>query len=326
MPNPTRSDVHVNQPLTGMSVAYVQGETKFFADKVFPVVPVQKQSDRYFEYSRDDMLRIVAQERAVSAESAGGGYDIDNTPSYSARKYSVHKDVDEDIRANADAPIDMDRDATIWVTQQLLMLRDKKFAAAFMTTSVWGTDRTGVASGPTGTQFLQWNDALSTPIEDISADLDRIEERTGFRPNVFCCGAKVWTQLKNHPDVIDRIKHTQTGIVTEDLFASLIGVARVVVMRSIENTANKGATASFSYMVGRVALLVYAAPQPSLLQPSGGYIFSWAGLLGAGAFGMRIKKMPVPLKNSDRIEGDLAFDMKLVASPCGVFYNTAIAA
>ena len=325
MPNPTRSDVHVNAPLTNISVAYVQDEKKFFADKVFPIVPVQKQSDRYFEYSREDMLRIIADERAVSAESAGGGYDLDNTPNYSARKYAVHKDVDEDIRANADQPIDMDRDATIYVTQQLLMKRDKLFASTFMTTSVWTTDRAGVAAAPAGTQFLQWNDAASTPIEDISADLDRVEERTGFRPNVFCCGAKVWTALKNHPDLIDRIKYTQKGVLSEDLFASLVGVDRVVVMRSIENTANKGATAAYSYITGKVALLVYAAPSPSLMQPSGGYIFTWTGLLGSGAFGMRIKKMPVPLKNSDRVEGELAFDMKLVAAPTGVFYTTAVA-
>jgi hypothetical protein len=322
MPNPTRSDVHVNGPLTNISVAYIQDESKYFADKVFPVVPVKKQSD---EYSREDMLRIVAQERAVSSESAGGGYDLDSTPNYSARKYSVHKDIDEDIRANADQPLDPDRDATIWVTQQLLMLRDKKFAAAYMTTGVWGTDREGVAAAPAGTQFLQWNDATSTPIEDVSADLDRIEERTGFRPNVFCCGARVWTALKNHPDIIDRIKYTQKGIVTKELVAALFEVDKLVVMSTIENTANKGATASYSYMVGKVALLVYAAPNPSLMQPTGGYIFAWTGLLGSGAFGMRIKKMPVPLKDSDRVEGDLCFDMKLVSAPVGVFYATAVA-
>lgn len=325
MPNPLRSDVHVNAPLTNISVAFVQDEKKFFADKIFPVVPVQKQSDRYFEYSREDLLRVVAAERAVSSESAGGGYELDNTPSYSCRKFAVHKDVDEDTRANADTPLDMDRDATIFVTQQLLMLRDIKFVAAYMTTSVWTTDRSGVASAPTGTQFLQWNDASSTPIEDVSADLDRVEARTGFRPNVFACGAEVWTKLRNHPDIIDRIKYTQKGVLTEDLVAGLFGVDRIVVMSSIQNTANKGATASYGYIAGKSALLVYAAPNPSLMQPSGGYIFTWKGLLGAGAFGMRIKKMPVPLKDADRIEGELAFDMKLISAPCGVYYATAVA-
>ena len=68
MPNPLVSDVHVNQPLTNISIAYIQQATAFIADKVFPNVPVQKQSDRYFQYLKEDWLRVEAQERAPATE------------------------------------------------------------------------------------------------------------------------------------------------------------------------------------------------------------------------------------------------------------------
>ncbi len=45
---PTQTDVHVNQPLTNISVAFMQSDAGFVARKVFPVVPVAKQSDRYY--------------------------------------------------------------------------------------------------------------------------------------------------------------------------------------------------------------------------------------------------------------------------------------
>ena len=48
MPNPTRGDVHVNKPLTNISIAYMQMAENFIADKVFPNISVAKQSDRYF--------------------------------------------------------------------------------------------------------------------------------------------------------------------------------------------------------------------------------------------------------------------------------------
>src|SRR3989304_1871939 len=100
---PTSSDVHVNAPLTNISVAYLQAAENYISDKVFPVVPVAKQSDRFFKYGKDDWFRDDARERAPATESAGGGFTLDNTPNYYARVFAFHKDVDDQLRANADA-------------------------------------------------------------------------------------------------------------------------------------------------------------------------------------------------------------------------------
>ena len=79
MPLPTASDVHVNAALSNISIAYMQEASGFVADKVFPIVPVQRQGDRYFVYNRGDLLRSEAQLRAPGTESAGGGFRLDNT-------------------------------------------------------------------------------------------------------------------------------------------------------------------------------------------------------------------------------------------------------
>jgi hypothetical protein len=88
---PTPSDVHVNAPLTNISIAYIQRATQFIADRVFPIVPVTKQSDRYFVYTRADWLRSEVQLRGPASESAGGGWVLDNTPTYFADVWAVHK-------------------------------------------------------------------------------------------------------------------------------------------------------------------------------------------------------------------------------------------
>ena len=101
MPQPTPGDVHVNAPLTNISVAYLQDQAEFIADKVFPIVPVAKQSDRYFLFEKDQWFKTDAKARGLSSESVGTGFEIDSTPNYFANVYSVHKDIDDQIRANA---------------------------------------------------------------------------------------------------------------------------------------------------------------------------------------------------------------------------------
>ena len=48
MAQPTLNDVHVDAILTNISVAYMQDRDNFIADKVFPVIPVDKKSDKFF--------------------------------------------------------------------------------------------------------------------------------------------------------------------------------------------------------------------------------------------------------------------------------------
>src|SRR5271166_4263309 len=140
MPQPTRSDVHVNKPLTNISIAYIQRAQDFIADKVFPIVPVMKQSDRYFVYTKDYWFRTGATKRGPASESAGGGFHVDNTPNYFADVWAFHQDVDDQTRANADQPLDMDRDAVLFVTQNLLLRREIQFMNQYMQTGIWTGD------------------------------------------------------------------------------------------------------------------------------------------------------------------------------------------
>ena len=112
MPQPTLSDVHVNRPLTNVSVAYIQEEGDFVADKIFPIIPVEFKSDLYFVYDKDSWFRDEAKARAPGTESAGSGYTVNSSNSYLAIVNSFHKDVDDQTRANSDSPLQPDSDAT----------------------------------------------------------------------------------------------------------------------------------------------------------------------------------------------------------------------
>lgn len=320
MPQPTPSDVHVNRPLTTVSIAFLQDQKEFIADRVFPNVPVKNQSDRYFLFEKGNWFRTEAKKRAPSTESAGSGFDIDNTPNYFADVQALHKDIDDQLRSNQDAPLNLDSAATEFVTRGLMLRREKDWASKYFTTSTW----TGSSTGGDITPTTLWDAAGSTPIEDIRNELIAVKKNTGFRPNKFVMGEEVWQILQDHPDLLERIKYTQKGIVTTDLLASVLEIDEVLIGGAIENTAEEKDTDALSFIFGKNALLVYAAPRPSLMLPSGGYTFSWTGYLGAAPMGQRILRFRMQHLRSDRIEGEMAYDQKLVAAECGAFFTGVV--
>lgn len=322
MPQPTISDVHVDQVLTNVSVGFMQSAEGFVADQVFPVVPVQKQSDKYWVYDRSFWYRSEMQKRAPGTESAGGGWEL-TTASYSADVWAIHKDLDNQTGANAD--MDLDVDATNWLSQQALIRKDKSWVASYFTTSIWTGDQTGVAAAPAANQFLQFDQSSSTPFKTIRGQKIAIKRRTGYAPNTLVMGAEVWSILADHADLTERIKYTERAIVDTELVAAALGLDRVLVADGVENTAIEGATASYAFIAGKAMLLVYAAPRASLMEPSGGYTFSWTGLEGAGAFGNNISRFPMPQIKSERIELEIAYDQKLVAADMGTFFASTVA-
>ncbi len=328
MPEPTRGDVHVNTPLTNISIAYVQAAANFIADRFFPTVSVSKQSDRYYIYDRGDFNRDEMEERAPSTESAGSGYNLDNTPTYYAPVFAFHKDVDDQVRGNSDSVLAPDRDATIFCTNKAMIKRERTFAANALVTGVWTEERTGVNSDVIiGSEFLLWSDANSDPITDIRTAKRTILENTGFEPNKFTLGKTVMDALIDHPDIIDRIKYGQTpgapAMVNANTLAQLFELDEVLVSKAVFNSAAKGATEVSSFITGSNALLAYVAPNPGIMTPSAGYTFSWTDWFGASGMGHRIKRFRIEKIESDRIEIQMAYDQKVVAADLGFFFENA---
>lgn len=321
MAQPTASDVHVNAPLTDLSIAWMQDDSNFIADAMFLTVPVRKQSDRYYVYLRNNWFTAKAKKRAPATESAGSGFELDNTPTYFADVYAIHKDVDDQIRSNCDAALDLDRDSTEFVTRDLVLKREVTWATDFFTTGVW----TGSTTGTDVTPAPLWSAVGSTPIVDMRSQLTATKRRTSFRANVLAMGEEVWSILQDHPDFTDRIKYTQTAIVTTDLLAAVLGVDEVLIGGAVQNTALEGATENMQFIFGKNVLMLYRPSRPGLLTPAAGYTFAWVDLFGANAMGGRIKRFRMEPLASDRIEGEMSYDQKQVAAEMGAFLSGVVA-
>jgi len=325
MPQPNISQVHVDAILTNASVAYIQSADNFIATKVFPVVPVDKQSNLYFKYTKEDWFRDDATVRADGAEAATSGYGL-STDSYYANVYAIKKAVGDQTMANFDNPLDPLRDASKFTAQLIMNRMEQQFVTDFVKTGVWGTDYAGVSGTPTGLQFKQWSDlANSDPINDVETWKAKILSTTGFEPNKLVLGYDVYQTLRNHPDVIDRVKYTGRDVPDTAYLAQLFGLDEVLVAKAVKNTANEGATGAFSFTFGKSAILVHAPANPGLLIPSAGYSFQWTGVSEGLGLTVGTKQYRLEQNAATYVESQIAFANKVVASDLGVFAGTVVA-
>lgn len=319
MPQPSINSVHIDAILTNISVAYMQNANNYIADKVFPVVPVDKKSNKFFTYTKNDWFRDEAQRRADATESAGSGYSL-STDSYSCDVYAFHKDVGDQTLANADVPLNPLREAAEFITNRMLLRREVQFVTDYLTTGVWATDKVG------GTDFTVWSDfANSDPLEDIEAGKEQILKTTGHEANTLVLGYQVFRKLKNHPDLVDRIKYTTRDVITEEVMASLFGVPRVLVAKAVKATNKEGQTGAYDFTVGKSAFLCHTAPNPGLLTPSAGYIFGWTGVSGGLGSTIGTSQFRMESLKAQRVEAEMAFDNKVVGSDLGYFFSGAVA-
>ena len=326
MPQPNLNSVHIDAILTNISIAYMQNTDNYIADKVFPIIPVDKRSDKFFTYTKNDWFRDEAQRRAPATESAGGGYNL-STDSYSADVFAFHKDVPDQITANADAPLNPLREAAEFVTNRLLLRREIQFVSDFMQAGVWGNTVTGTAGTATANQTAtQWSNYTSSdPIEDIEEGKADILSATGMEANTLVLGYDVFRQLKNHPDLVDRIKYTSSQTITTDMMAAMFDIPRVIVSKAVKATNLEGATEAYAFATGKTALLAHVAPQPGLMTPSAGYTFSWTGVSGGLGATIGTSQFRMDSIRADRVEAEMAFDNKIIGADLGYFWNSIVA-
>lgn len=341
--SPSRGDVHVNRPLTNISVAYMQDAMAFASSRTFPVVPVEKRSDHYFVFPLGEFYRDEMKERAPSTESQGGGYALSHD-TYLARRFALHKDIDDEVRANQDMPLNEDMQATNWLTSQAMINRERRWNDSYFKAGVWRLEADGVASSATArgslnlvrgssghdanNNILQWNDANSNPIEDVRLVKQIMLSRTGFEPNKLTLGKQVYDVLLDHPDVIARLDRGQTNgpaIANIDALAALFELDEIVVSKAVWNSARMGEDPVINFIAGNHALLSYSPAAPALMTPSCGYTYAWNGFMGASAFGTRMKRLRMEAITSDRVEIESYYDYKVVADELGAFLNGIVA-
>ena len=271
MPGETVSTVHVDVLLSNLARLY--RPTSFIADTLIPYVGVANESDLYPVFDQgefyatdvDDLVPDRATPRVVEFSHS--------TETYRTQRRELAWDISDRERGNADSQINLERNKQVGTLGRLLMKREIRAAALLRKTTNSGGLNLGAAAAG------KWDTANVTTIEtDIWTGREAIRTKIGGRANVIVIPEAVAAGMQKNTQLVGKLQYTYGADGSRPLLEEyypilppvLFGM-RVMIPGEIKNTANEGATASYSDVWGESVRMLYVSPGLALEEPSVGY-------------------------------------------------------
>lgn len=317
MPSASIRTLHHDALLTGFAVQAFQGIDDMIADKLFPGMPVAKQSDKYAILDKADWLRQHDTLRAPAAVANAIDFSV-SSAGYEIKNYALGFIIPLELLKNADDVFQVQQRYTRLVLEALA--RDKEIRIA---ATMQDSGNLGLALVPSS-KWGSFTQGTSDPIGDVSSGHVYIEDTTGKRANTLVIGKNVWRALRRHEDLLEKMKYVKEGLVSEDLMKEVFEVEQIIVGRGVTNTNIEeagGSVASMSNIWGDHAFLARIETNMSLQAATLGVQFNWTGspLPGGGAMGVKTDIEDRALtKHVMNGEVMLYHDHKIVAADLGV--------
>jgi hypothetical protein len=320
---PTLGQVHIDQALTNLSVMYQNGA--YVAEQVMPVVSVNKRSNKYFLYRKEDFLSVspiqanglMASVRRPGSEAAEIDY-VQSTQSYFAEEYAYRSFVADAETAVADNPLQPDMDATIQLTERLKL--DNEAAVVNLVgkrANYAATNKATLTTGGSGTSWAQYASANSNPFNDIKTAKLAVIRGIAREPNAMVLSVDAARTLADHPAIKDLVKYVHQDALTISGLPKILRGLSVIEGASQKNTAAEGAAYNGGNLWAAddgtaMALIFYRPETPSLRTVSLGYTFE-APDDATAARGIAVRRWREDKRKGTLIEAAFLRDWKMVA-------------
>jgi len=319
--------VHVDQLLTNLTLDYVTTQN-FIADRIFPVVDVDKKSDEFYTFDAAESNREFDQDEMLLApRTEPRKFDVSHSKSsYLAKVYGLSFDIDTQTAANEDEQLRIRERKARQLMHKLMAKRDRDFIATFMKTGVWGEDLAGT------TDFTKWSDSSSTPIDDVMKwKEDFMVRNYGFTPNKIVITRDIKRELMGNTQILGRINGgasvSNPAMVNDAIIASIFEVDEIVMADAVTNTAAVGATEAADFMVKDQILMTHSPASAGLETPASGLIFAWNSVPGT-SWGITMESFTDDALRrqqiAEQVHGKMAYDMKVVGSNMGTYISDVI--
>ena len=312
MAEPNLQNVHIDQALSNISIAYRNMD--YICKDIFPEVTVEFQSDKYYIWDKDSWFRNYVELRAPNSAYPEAGLQL-SQDAYFCDIYHLAFPIADEIQKNADAAIKLENTGAEWLADQFELNMELKWVADFFKKGVWGTDQT--LNGAT-----QWSDYVnSNPILAVDGIKQSMRKKSGHEPNKMVMGREVYDKLKEHPKLIEKYENVERSVLNKEQIDNALGI-ETLVGSAIQNTSAEGQTFTGSFIWGKKVLFVYVPPSPGLNTASAGYTFVWSSI---GGLKVTIERERKNLHDAEVLKGKNAWGQKAVATDLGHFLDTVIA-
>jgi hypothetical protein len=265
MPN---GEFYLDQALTNVSLAWKNDSADFIAEKLFPVIPVAKRTGKFWAYNKDNLKVPTSDVRTGRSKTREASYGKSLEDFGPLSEHALKDFISKDELDMEDAPLNAESDVVDTLNEKMLIIEEKALAAFL-------TDPTVITHNDTLSGTSQWNDySNSSPFDDIKNMCIQGRSHMLKTPNTLTFSWEVWLTLVDHPDLLDRIKWSATGVVGTDdmikLFAPY-GIEKIFVGKVQENNGKDGQADNLVSVWGKDAIAAYVTNTPGLRQVNGGY-------------------------------------------------------
>lgn len=321
-----------NMYLTNVSIAAFQQPDLYVAPSIFPICPVGMSTGQYYIFNKAELAKDQVGRKPPFGKVQPAVFSHDEA-TYSCKVDQVIIGIDNIAalnyqRSKAPATIDPRRAKARLAAEQMKLHLDIIFARAFFNKNVWANVKTGSETGTGADSFVFFSDA-NADIIGLFDDYKRDMLLKGRRmPNKLTLGYDAFVAMKNHPQFLERVTGSGStpnpALVNERVIATVLGIDEVKVLYSTQNTAELGQEASMEFICdSKAALLSYAPANPSVEEPSAGYIFTW-DMLGNGSWMATDTFEGEKGTHSEFIEGLMASDMRKTCDDLAIYLDGCV--
>jgi hypothetical protein len=279
MPTPSNALSTLRPDLSGsfMEFDLEMDSMGFIGTKVLVPVDVPKPTGTFGILPVEEMLKIRNTRRAPGAGYSRGEFKFETT-TFTCEEHGAEEPVDDKEAEMYSEYFVAEQIAAMRARRAVLSNYEARVAAAVFNTSTW----TGATL--TTTVGTEWSNASSgKPVDDVNAAGNIMYENSGFYPNALVINRRVFRNLKNNAQVIDRItaagagQAAKPGEISAELLAQVFDVDYVIVGGATKNGANEGQTASLSaFWSNEYAMVCRIATSSDIREPCIGRTFHWA--------------------------------------------------
>lgn len=240
--------------------------------KLFPVAPVTARGGKIITFGKEDFALYNtarapgANTKRVQFGHAGGSYALEQHALEGVAPWELQQEASTVAKINSGA-------VAVRKTQNIIGLRLEYAQSVLATTA----GNYGAGNKVTLSGTSQWSDysGTSNPSKDVETGKEAVRSQTGKYPNVGLVSASVMGKLRQHPQILDRIKYTGRDVVTAELLAALWGLDEVVVGGAVYANA----AGAFVDVWGKFVVLAYTekASVADMGVPTFGYTYRLDG-------------------------------------------------
>ncbi len=279
MPSPVSSLSSLRPDLAASFEAFdIEAEKGgYIARKVMPTVDVASQAGNFGKIPLAQLLQQRDTKRNPGSGYARGNFTFDSS-TYSCEEHGAEEPIDDREAKMYAEYFDAEVIATKRAYNAVLRNAEKRVADAVFNTTTWtGSSLTTDVSGTPWATI-----ASAVPLTNVESAVQKVYDGSGLWPNALVVNRKVFRNLRNTTQVIDRIASSGAGNrnlasdVTIDMLASAFDLDYIIVAGGSYNSATEGQTATPAQLWSSTyAMVCRVAVGSDFREPCIGRTFHW---------------------------------------------------